>query len=302
MQSEEKIGMDAKLLEAFHIVVSNNSITKAAEILGVTQPAVSAQIARLENALGFPLFLRNGGRLALTSEGILFHDEVTHVLGLLQRLDGVAENIREGKAGRLVIASHPSASISLLPELIPLFLKDYPETGIRMINRTSEEVRSLFPAASIDIGIAELPTDIVGVDVQKYILKCVAIVPRDHPAAQKKVITPDDFSGEPFFSMPPERMLNHRIREIFARTGAVLKIIGEVDFFSSICAMVAKGAGVSIVDIFSARMFAPLGLEVRPFDPTVPYEIGVLTSTNGSLSVPAKRFLTILDQALKKEM
>lgn len=293
--------MDFKLLEAFHTVVSNSSITKASEILGVTQPAVSAQIARLETSLGFSLFARNGGRLSLTGEGREFHSQVVHALDMFQRLDRVAEGIRDGELGKLVIASHPSASISLIPVLVARFRKDYPETRIRLINRTSEEVRSFFPAASVDIGIAELPTDIVGVEVRKYILGCVAILPKGHPAAEKARITPSDLSGEPFLAMPSERAISHRIREAFAAENATLNSIGEVDFFSSICAMVAEGGGVSIVDSWSARMFGRLGLEIRPFEPAIPYEIAVITSSDWPLSRLAQSFLSLIDTTLRRE-
>lgn len=293
--------MDFKLLEAFHTVVTNSSITKAAEILGVTQPAVSAQVARLEASLGFSLFARNGGRLNLTNEGRQFHAQVVHALDMFQRLDRVAETIRDGESGTLVIASHPSASISLIPPLMARFRKDYPETRIRMINRTSEEVRSFFPAASIDIGIAELPTDIAGVDVRKYKLDCVAILPKGHPLAEKAVVTPTDLSGEPFLAMPSERSISHRIREAFSVEGATFNSIGEVDFFSSICAMVAEGGGVSIVDSWSARMFGKMGLEIRPFEPTITYEIGVITSSEWPLSRLAQAFLSLIDSTLTKE-
>jgi DNA-binding transcriptional LysR family regulator len=294
--------MDFKLLEAFHFVVSNSSITKAAEILGVTQPAVSAQIARLEASIGFNLFARNGGRLSLTAEGQQFHAQVVHALGMFQRLDRVAEGIRDGTSGRLVIASHPSASISLIPVLMARFRKDNPETRIRLINRTSEEVRSFFPAASIDIGIAELPTDIAGVELRKYALKCVAVLPDGHPASAKSKITPADLSGEPFLAMPSERAISHRIREAFAAEGATLNSIGEVDFFSSICAMVAEGGGVSIVDTWSARMFGKMGMQVRPFEPAIPYEIGVITSSEWPLSRTAQAFLSLIDETLREEV
>jgi DNA-binding transcriptional LysR family regulator len=293
--------MDFKLLEAFHTVVSNSSITKAAEILKVTQPAVSAQIARLEASIGFSLFSRNGGRLSLTSEGQQFHAQVVHSLSMFQRLDRVAEGIRDGRSGKLVIASHPSASISLVPLLVARFRQDHPDTFIRMISRTSEEVRGFFPAASIDIGIAELPIDIVGVEVRKYALGCRAVLPVGHPAAKKAVLTPSDLSGEPFLAIPSERAISHRIREAFATEGATLNSIGEADFFSSICAMAAEGGCVSIVDSLSARMFTKLGLEVRPFEPDISYEIGVITSSEWPLSRLAQEFLSLMHETLSKE-
>src|SRR6185295_5361368 len=98
--------MDVKLLEAFRAVVDNRSVTAAAQAMGITQPAVSGQIAKLEESIGFPLFER-------TAEGMLFYAEATRVLGEVDRLAATTAQIREGQSGRLVIASHPAAAISL---------------------------------------------------------------------------------------------------------------------------------------------------------------------------------------------
>lgn len=291
--------MDVKLLEAFRAVVSNHSVTKAAKVLKLTQPAVSAQLARLEASVGFSLFTRQGGRLALTQEGRAFHDEVKHALGTLQRLNNVAEGIRKGQAGRLVIASHPSASISLVPGLVADFLKIHPDVHVHMINRTSEEIRSFFPGMPIDIGIAELPVDIGGVEVKKYSIDCVAILPPRHPACRNEVVTPADLADHPFITISAHRLISHTIKEAFSDKGVALKIVAEVDFFSSICAVVAHGGGVSIVDAWSAEMFQCMGLEVRRFDPSVPYEIGVMKDANRPLSTLASAFIEVLDNRLK---
>src|SRR4029077_15870220 len=72
--------MDVRLLEAFRAVVDHRSVTAAAGAMGVTQPAVSTQIARLEETIGFALFERSGGRLKPTPEGLLFYAEATRVL------------------------------------------------------------------------------------------------------------------------------------------------------------------------------------------------------------------------------
>ncbi len=300
MHYAENTVMDLRLLEAFRLVVSNRSVTRAAEVLGVTQPAVSAQMARLEASAGFPLFVRTKGRLALTQEGASFHREVMHALDQVERLDRIAESIRLGQAGRLVVASHPSASISLLPPLVARLTVALPDVSVKMINRTSEEVRALFPAATIDIGIAELPIDIAGVDVRRYHLDCVAIVPKGHALARLEAIGPADLSGEPFLSMPSERLIHHRIRAAFSDAGAYLNSVAEVDFFSSICAVVASGGGVSIVDRWSAEMFAPLGFEVRPFYPAIPYEIGVLVSSDREPTKLARDFLNLIHETLSR--
>src|SRR5215470_7271074 len=91
--------MDVRLLEACRAVVDHRSVTQAAAAMGVTQPAVSVQIARLEQELGFPLFERTNGRLKPT--GMLFYAEVDKLLAGMDCLSQAARQIRVAQAGRL---------------------------------------------------------------------------------------------------------------------------------------------------------------------------------------------------------
>lgn len=291
--------MDVKLLEAFRAVMENRSVTGAARVLGLTQPAVSAQIARLETLVGFQLFERVGGRLKPTAEGRAFHREVMHALGMLDRLQQASEIIRTGTTDKVVIASHPSASISVLPELVARFSSLHPGATVKMINRTSEEVRSMFEAASVDVGIAELPIDLAGVELRKYVVECVAVLPEGHPLAAQETITPGDFSGLPFVGMAQGRLIGHRVRSAMVDSGADFRMVAEVEYFSSICGMVAAGLGVSVVDSWSAHTFRGLGLDIRRFAPAIDYEIGVFFSTERTPTRLARTIVDMLDRKLK---
>src|SRR5262245_47703319 len=160
--------MDVRLLEAFRAVVDHRSVTQAAASLGVTQPAVSAQIAKLEQELGFSLFDRGNGRLKPTAEGLLFYAEASKALTGIDRLARAAEQIRTAQLGRLIIASHPSAAISLLPPLIAAFLAERPGVRIRLVSRHSDVINQLLPATSYDLGIAELPIDETAVHLTPF--------------------------------------------------------------------------------------------------------------------------------------
>ena len=160
--------MDVRLLEAFRAVVDHRSVTNAAAAMGVTQPAVSAQIARLEQELGFSLFDRSNGRLKPTAEGILFYAEANKALTGIDRLAQAAEQIRTAQTGRLVIASHPSAAISLLPSLVSTFLAERPGVLVRLLSRNSDVISQLLPTESYDIGIAELPIDETAVRLSRF--------------------------------------------------------------------------------------------------------------------------------------
>jgi DNA-binding transcriptional LysR family regulator len=292
--------MDFRLLESFRAVMDTQSVTQAAEILGVTQPAVSAHIARLEADVGFALFERVGRRLKPSPKGRQFFAEVRDALGTLDRLSEAARSIRDGSTESLTVASHPSASISILPHAVAELYDRWPDARVKMINRTSEEVRAIFERGIADIGIAEWPTHIPAVEHRRYDVDCVAILPRKHPLATESEITPEMLAQGPFIAMPETRLIGHRIRQAFGDTGQPFSPVAESEYFSTICALVAAGAGAGVVDGWSAATFKNNGLEVRPFVPQIRYEIGVFFTRSPGPGALASELLDLVDKRLAR--
>lgn len=266
--------------------------------MGLTQPAVSTQIARLEEVVGFALFERSGGRLKPTAEGQLFYAEATRVLAEVDRLQTATAQIREGQAGRLAIASHPWAAISLLPRLVAQFVGERPGVVVKLISRHSDVVSQLLPSESFDIGIAELPIDETAVKVTRYTMRCVAILPPRHALAARKVLTPQLLSGLPMAAPVRALQLQSKIQAVFAAAGAHMNVVAEAEFFASLCGLVAAGTGWAVVDPLSAESFGHLGFVTRPFEPAILYEIGVFHRADREPSMLASSFLDLLEARL----
>ncbi len=290
--------MDVRLLEAFRAVVDHRTVTNAAASLGVTQPAVSAQIARLEQELRFSLFERGNGRLKPTPEGLLFYAEANKALTGIDRLTQAAEQIRTAQVGRLVIASHPSAAISLLPPIISAFLASRPGVLVRLLSRNSDVISRLLPSESYDIGIAELPVDESAVQVTRFRLRCVAVLPPGHPLEARKRLFAALLAPHPVVALAPTLQTALRLKTTFAEAGAEFSPVTEAEYFATLCGLVASGAGWSLVDPLSAQTFRHLGLTVRPFDPAITYEIGAFFAREREPSILTQTFLTLLSDKL----
>jgi DNA-binding transcriptional LysR family regulator len=290
--------MHVRLLEAFRAVVDHRSVTHAAVAMGVTQPAVSAQIARLEQELGFPLFDRSNGRLKPTAEGMLFYWEADKVLMGMDRLSEAAHQIRTTQAGRLVIASHPSAAISVLPGLVSAFLADRPSVHVRLLSRNSDVIGHLPPSESYDIGIAELPVDDAAILLTRFRMRCVAILPATHALACRPTLSPQALSRHPAVALARTPQTSARLALAFAKAGAEWSPVVEAEYFASVCGLVASGAGWSVVDPLSASTFAHLGLVARPFEPAIYYEIGAFCTRHREPSILAQSFLSMLADKL----
>ncbi len=309
--------VDSSLLIGLRAVMENGSVTRAAAILGITQPAMSAKLARLEQELGFKLFDRDGGnRLRPTSRGLDYFEAARPTLAMLDRLEITAERLRTGATGTLVVAAHPSASISLLPGVLARFRTQLPNIAVKMINRTSEEVRSYFEASIVDIAIAEYPVELANVEKRRYRLECVAIVPGGHPDLGSGLvphtgphtgsdpdndrISPAQLAGRPFVAMTTGRMIGHQIRNAVIEAGGTFSKVIEAEYFSTICALVAQGQGVSIVDYASAQMFRNLGLSVYRLDPPIYYDIAVFYRADRPRSEAANLLLGLLDDHIRE--
>ena len=280
--------------------MDNQSVTGTARVLGLTQPAVSAQIARLEAQVGFELFERVGGRLKATARGRRFCDEVRTVLDSIDMLAATARNIRSGETETLTVASHPGASISLMPGVVAQLLKRRPEARMRLINRTSEEVGRIFEAGGADIAVAEWPIHVEGVELRRFEIPCVAILPQQHRLLERDVITPADLSGEPFVAMAETRLIGHRLRGVFGDAGVRFSPIAESEYFSTICGLVAAGCGVAVVDRLSAASFRPMGLAIRPFEPSLPYEIGVFRRKKAAPTPLSDDLIDLIDATIRQ--
>jgi DNA-binding transcriptional LysR family regulator len=291
--------IDPRLLEAFRSVLDSGSITQAAASLGLTQPAVSAQIARLESDVGFALFVRSGNRVRPTAEAMAFREEVEQTLTKISDLSRVAEQIRAGEVGSLTIASHPMAGVTLLPPVVSAFARERPNIKVELFVRNSDMVRGMFPSRNYDIGIAELPVDPSGLTITRYRIGCVAIMPKNDPLAAYDIITPELMSGRPFVSMSRLWTAYHLVEKVFSDAHAHLNVVASSELFAAICAMVASGLGVSIVDRASALQFGAAGLEIRPFQPAVLYDIAVFHSADPNLSTIARGFLDAFDAHMR---
>lgn len=268
--------MNVRQLQCFRAVMVSGTMTRAAQVLGISQPAVSGLIAALEHEIGFELFRRRKGRLQPTPEARYLFEEVNRTLESLDRTAETARQIRQRNVGQLVIATYPGIAINFLPMVLSEFLAGRSDVRVKLISRSSQIVRELIPTQVFDLGIAELPVDHPAVETEALVFECRLAVPTGHPLARKPVITPKDLDGVPFIALFREHMTYYRLARAFAEVDAHWNVVAETQFFPTCCAFVSYGAGVALVDPFTASVYEDRGLVTRPFRPRIPYELGVL--------------------------
>lgn len=243
--------MDVIKLRAFCTVASLGSISKAAERLNYTQPAISAQIRELENELGNKLLERVGRHIQLTEAGRLFQ---AHAQRLIRDFDDCLRALPEeqgGKGGFLRIGASSLPGVHLLPSLLAEFWKKYPGISFSVSVQSAYVVERMLLDRQIDIGfLGRRSLKRRNLRISEYPLlreALVAAIPIGHPWSTLKEIRPEDFAGEPLI-MPPRNAITRRnADEVFREHGVELDLVFEVNNSETIKRMVSEGLGVTIL-------------------------------------------------------
>lgn len=284
--------LQSRQVEAFRALMLTSSTVRAAESLHVSQPAVSRLVRDLQEALGLALFERRGTRLVPTSEAIALYAEVERSFVGLERIAQAARDLRERPAGVLRVAAMPALCNGLLPRFAGLFLAAHEHVDLAIEGLISSAVLERVLNEQCDIGFAAAPIEHAAVAHRKMpAVPYVAVVPEGHRLARRKVLRPRDFAGESFIRLGPTTPSRFRIDDVFSREGVERAIRVETPLSEIACALVAAGAGVSIVDPFTAREYSTHGVVARAFEPVLQFQVAALYPAHRSPSPVAREFI-----------
>src|SRR5436190_606846 len=204
--------IDIRLLEAFAAVMSAGSMTGAARLLGRSQSVVTRQIQDLEADVGYPLFSRSGPRISPTPKGVLFHAEVERLLLGLKHIRQRAAAIGAGALPDLSLAAIPALAAGFVPAALATLERELLPRQVHLQALSAENVVQSVLSQSVDFGLASLPVQHPGLDVQWVCeVPCVACLAMDHPLAKRKLIRLKDLAGRRLITMANPYRLRRRV-------------------------------------------------------------------------------------------
>ncbi len=266
-------------------------MTKAAELLGISQPAVSRLIADFQKTVGFRLFRRSRTSAEPTPDALLLFEQVDKLFNGLEELGHQISGINNVQTGRLTVAATNSHASGFLPALLSDFKRLYPGVAIGYHIQAHEQVIDWVASGRADIGFAIQPvakSELTSVILASAGAHCV--MPTDHRLTQKARLTPQDFQGEPFVSFPRGTPLRFLIDGLFDRAGVDRNLHVEATSHHAVCSFVANGMGVALVNPFAPVDASGYGLVSRPVDPSVKIEVQMIFNEN-AMSVTSAKFL-----------
>lgn len=276
-------------LEVLATVVRLGKTTAAAHALGISQPAVSRAIASLEDNFGCALFVREGGRLTPSAEGLRIAQEVGPVFEIVDGLRGAPAP--GPQSAPLRIAAPPTLAHRYMPALIAGFVAANPEMTVHMEIGMTEAVIAAVANGNAHVGISDGLVKHDGLTSFPYMRAIGHVVMRlDHPLAGRERITPADFEGQPFIALTRRFHRRYVYDRIFAEHGVRRRQVAETATSIAVCEMVRAGMGLGILNPFPVCLRDHDVLAFRPFDPVVDYLISLIAPL-GPVAPLAQQFI-----------
>lgn len=252
-------------IEAFRAVMRSGSVVGAARLLNVTQPGVSRLVGAMETRLDYALFERRGRRLVPTPEADALYREVEHAFEGLERINQIAQDIRFQRAGALRVASLPGLAQGFVPQAIARFLSTRPNVNVFMESLPSRQIADLVATHQFDVGFIELPLSRSAIEIVPLPpVRNVAVMASDHLLAKKEMISMRDLDGQRMILLSQQSFVRYQIDDMFQKARAAPNVVLETPSSTIACALVAAGAGITLVSEWTAAPFASKGVVVRP--------------------------------------
>lgn len=278
-------------LQAFQQVMECGSVSGAARRLFIAQPGVTRLLKQLEHDLGFALFERRRGRLIPTPEARLFYREQLRVWSGLDTLRATARRIREREVGGLRISAMPLLGMTFLPDVLAAFAVQHGEARLELATFRSEQVLEEVVTQRAELGFAMLGGGDERVESEAFRLPSVCLLPGDHPLAAREQLTLGDLHDQPLICCEPQDPTRQSLDRLLAATGVRPRRQLEVSLALQAARLVARGAGITVIDPLSARTFADRDLAIRPLDAELEDAFYLLTPREQPLSRLAQAFI-----------
>ena len=294
--------ISARQLEVLSTVIEVGTTARAAQLLNVSQPAISNMIRHTEDAIGFPLFKREHGRLVPTKEAMHIAQEAQHLFMQQKRIDNIIGELKGGTVGRLSIVATPSIGHSILPRVLGLFMKTRPKLKLSIELGSVDEITKRLGSGRADLGLSITPPRLSAVYVRQLgdgQLMCIC--PADHELALLDRVKVTDLNHVNHISYAASTPLGQAIDNVFSDRGVERRFFCEVRHTATALEMVRSGLGVALVDSFGLIGHRTTSIAIRPTNPVLPITMHGVTSKLFPTSNLAMQFQDFLSDFLRRD-
>jgi DNA-binding transcriptional LysR family regulator len=240
-------------VEAFLGVAERRSVSAAAEVLYVTQPALTTRIKNLERELGVELFVRTPRGMRLSAEGRAFRPHAQRAVQALAEGRELLRERREGRVGELLVGAAPALSTYVLPLVLRRFQASFPNVHLIVRTGHSEEVLEQVLREQVQVGLVrELPHPAV-VSTPLYEDEIVLVVHQEHRFGEQRSIVVQELAAERLILFDRTSSYFVLTSAFFREAGVVPRGVMELDNVDATKKMVEHGLGIAFLPYAAVR-------------------------------------------------
>jgi DNA-binding transcriptional LysR family regulator len=289
--------MNRNHLALFHVVAQAGGISQGAEMARVSQPAVSKQIAELEDALGVRLLERLPRGCRLTEAGTILAGYAQRWRSVESEAERAIEEYRGLKRGRLAIGASMTIGGYLLPQAVAAFHRRFPEIELQLEIANTQHIQQALLGNSIELGLTEGPIDDDDLESTVFFQdELVAIAPAGHPLLKQKSVSVREICRGPFILREEGSGTRAVVERALRRKGFKVNPLLSLASPEAIKNMVAAGIGLAIVSRLIVGLELQTGLLgiIRLKDLTIQRPLHLQRVRGRSESPSAAKFLEVL--------
>ena len=290
-------------LRILKAIAEQGSFKKAADILYVTQPAVSLQIQNLEKQLDIVIFDRGGRKALLTEAGQLLLDYCQRILNQCDEACKAVEDLNSLKGGTLIVGASQTTGTYLMPRMIGLFRQKYPDVSVQLQVHSTRRTGWNVANGHIDLGIigGQLPPELESLlEITHFATDELALVlPSKHKLSQEKELTKEDLYSLNFVTLDSQSTTRKVVDELLRNSGLEiqrLKVEMELNSLEAIKNAVQSGLGAAFLPVVSIERELASGTIHKPLmtDLGVKRELKLITNPS--------RYTSKASEAFKKDI
>jgi len=234
-------------LRIFQAVAEARSFTRAAEVVHLTQPGISKHIKQMEEYYGIPLFDRLGKKVALTQAGEILSEATEEIMASATAAEQRIEELKGLHGGKLALGASFALGIYVLPAVLAAFRKRYPEVGVTVDISLSAKIMAKILANKLELGLVSQEAHDPRLFARQFMTdELIAVVPSNHPWANRKRIRPQELMKETFIVAARGAGVRAAVEERLKEKGIVLTNVIDFGNVEGVKRAVEAGLGISI--------------------------------------------------------
>ncbi|WP_161139638.1 LysR family transcriptional regulator [Propylenella binzhouense] len=287
--------MNLRQMEVFNAIMKVGSVTEAARLLNVTQPAISAVLRHCETTLKFKLFDRVRGRLVPTPEAEEIYPYISSVFERIEAIDHMTRDLSGAKRGVLSVAATFAIANGPLANAAAQLVRLHPDIRITINSLPTAQVVSRVARREANFGIGFGPILDSSVESQSLAASEVAcIMPKDHRLAGEAAISPNMLRHENIITYAPYSLIGALVETAFKAEGVDIRRTVQINYSSTAYSLVEQGVGLALVEPFLLRSQPSPLLVARRLVPAIPIETHLIQSIGSSQSASGNLLLRLL--------